>query len=123
MVKGRNTSVISIRVPDTIVEKLKKKARNARKTTTELLLPVIYGYAEYGCYPTTERMRNLMELICNNTADEYEYYEDDEDEVDLQDFEDNKVMAGNKGVKYPGTPRNAPCPCGSGKKYKRCCGA
>jgi len=20
------------------------------------------------------------------------------------------------------TPRNAPCPCGSGKKYKRCCG-
>ncbi|MBM3815117.1 MAG: hypothetical protein FJW20_26155 [Acidimicrobiia bacterium] len=19
------------------------------------------------------------------------------------------------------TPRNAPCPCGSGKKYKRCC--
>ena len=23
---------------------------------------------------------------------------------------------------YPGTPRNAPCPCNSGKKYKRCCG-
>ena len=21
-----------------------------------------------------------------------------------------------------GIPRNAPCPCGSGKKYKRCCG-
>ena len=21
-----------------------------------------------------------------------------------------------------GTPRNAPCPCGSGQKYKRCCG-
>lgn len=21
-----------------------------------------------------------------------------------------------------GTPRNAPCPCGSGEKYKRCCG-
>lgn len=20
-------------------------------------------------------------------------------------------------------PRNAPCPCGSGKKYKKCCGA
>ncbi|MGC4049437.1 MAG: SEC-C metal-binding domain-containing protein [Paludibaculum sp.] len=20
------------------------------------------------------------------------------------------------------TPRNAPCPCGSGEKYKRCCG-
>jgi hypothetical protein len=22
----------------------------------------------------------------------------------------------------PSTPRNAPCPCGSGEKYKRCCG-
>ncbi|MEW6202565.1 MAG: SEC-C metal-binding domain-containing protein [bacterium] len=22
---------------------------------------------------------------------------------------------------YPGTARNAPCPCGSGKKYKKCC--
>ena len=24
--------------------------------------------------------------------------------------------------KYPGTARNAPCPCNSGKKYKKCCG-
>jgi uncharacterized protein YecA (UPF0149 family) len=24
---------------------------------------------------------------------------------------------------YPGTGRNALCPCGSGRKYKRCCGA
>ncbi len=23
--------------------------------------------------------------------------------------------------KFPGTPRYAPCPCGSGKKYKFCC--
>ena len=23
--------------------------------------------------------------------------------------------------KFPGTPRYAPCPCGSGKKYKWCC--
>jgi hypothetical protein len=23
---------------------------------------------------------------------------------------------------YPGTGRNAPCPCNSGKKYKKCCG-
>jgi uncharacterized protein YecA (UPF0149 family) len=26
------------------------------------------------------------------------------------------------GEKYPGTGRNAPCPCHSGKKYKKCCG-
>jgi hypothetical protein len=24
--------------------------------------------------------------------------------------------------KHPGTGRNAPCPCNSGKKYKKCCG-
>lgn len=23
--------------------------------------------------------------------------------------------------RFPGTHRNDPCPCGSGKKYKRCC--
>jgi hypothetical protein len=23
---------------------------------------------------------------------------------------------------YPAIPRSAPCPCGSGRKYKRCCG-
>ena len=30
------------------------------------------------------------------------------------------VSSPTKG--YPGTGRNAPCPCGSGLKYKRCCG-
>jgi preprotein translocase subunit SecA len=25
-------------------------------------------------------------------------------------------------LEYAGTPRNAPCPCGSGRKYKRCHG-
>ena len=27
------------------------------------------------------------------------------------------------GERYPGTDRYAPCPCGSGEKYKFCCGA
>ena len=27
------------------------------------------------------------------------------------------------GNRYPGTDRYAPCPCGSGEKYKFCCGA
>jgi SEC-C motif len=27
------------------------------------------------------------------------------------------------GQGYPGTDRYAPCPCGSGEKYKFCCGA
>ena len=27
-----------------------------------------------------------------------------------------------RAERYPGTGRNAPCPCNSGRKYKRCCG-
>lgn len=32
------------------------------------------------------------------------------------------TTASPRAQKYPGTGRNAPCPCNSGKKYKRCCG-
>jgi preprotein translocase subunit SecA len=32
------------------------------------------------------------------------------------------VKAPTSGATYPGTGRNAPCPCGSGKKYKLCHG-
>ena len=30
--------------------------------------------------------------------------------------------ANPRAEKYPGTGRNDPCPCNSGKKYKKCCG-
>jgi preprotein translocase subunit SecA len=33
------------------------------------------------------------------------------------------TAAENDGRTFPGTPRNAQCPCGSGKKYKVCHGA
>ncbi len=36
--------------------------------------------------------------------------------------EDN-APGGVQDAEYPGTPKNASCPCGSGKKYKRCHGA
>nr|WP_246281750.1 SEC-C metal-binding domain-containing protein [Fodinicola acaciae] len=34
-----------------------------------------------------------------------------------------KQVAPGQKVTGKQTPRNAPCPCGSGKKYKRCHGA
>jgi preprotein translocase subunit SecA len=34
-----------------------------------------------------------------------------------------ETVVGTDVGDYPGTPKNAPCPCGSGKKYKRCHGA
>jgi uncharacterized protein YecA (UPF0149 family) len=32
-------------------------------------------------------------------------------------------VAPSPAKKYPGTDRYSPCPCGSGRKYKFCCGA
>jgi preprotein translocase subunit SecA len=32
------------------------------------------------------------------------------------------AAASGSGLEYPGAARNAPCPCGSGKKYKVCHG-
>lgn len=39
MTKGRNTSVISVRLPDYIVNRLKSMAKRRRQTMTELLTP------------------------------------------------------------------------------------
>ena len=40
------------------------------------------------------------------------------EEFEVKDRPTTRVRTG----KYPGTGRNAPCPCGSGKKYKKCHG-
>ena len=32
-----------------------------------------------------------------------------------------KIGPRTRKEKYPGTGRNEPCPCNSGKKYKKCC--
>ncbi len=40
---------------------------------------------------------------------------------DISDLE--KLLNPPQVVKSEKTGRNDPCPCGSGKKYKKCCGA
>jgi len=35
----------------------------------------------------------------------------------------NKIIGSGKGLNKMKVRRNDPCPCGSGKKYKKCCGA
>jgi hypothetical protein len=49
------------------------------------------------------------------------YDEDGFDGYDYEDYEEDMVPVVPKDP-YANTPRNAPCPCGSGKKYKRCHG-
>ncbi|GAB3592997.1 preprotein translocase subunit SecA [Angustibacter peucedani] len=47
---------------------------------------------------------------------------DGEGGVEVRDSEAGAAAA-TQDVEFPGTPKNALCPCGSGKKYKRCHGA
>jgi len=47
--------------------------------------------------------------------------EDDEDEEDEEDEEYPPLRLAPDWREGKPVSRNAPCPCGSGKKYKRCC--
>lgn len=80
---------------------------------------------------TQESFNEHREHICGgksgyvrNAIDEMEHwvcFDPDEDEEDL-DYSDEDFQ-----IPYvreePKIGRNEPCPCGSGKKYKKCCGA
>jgi len=52
----------------------------------------------------------------------FEYYNDDEDDEDEDDEFRKRLTRKLTVVKSDKTGRNEPCPCGSGKKYKHCCG-
>lgn len=79
----------------------------------------IWGYA------------HLLEIIRDATSEEYEEMmewlggEFDPEEFDLHEI--NQMLKGSIEEDTAGTRpkigRNDPCPCGSGKKYKKCCGA
>ena len=44
-------------------------------------------------------------------------WDDEDDDPDKEDLEPKEPYRAP-----PKVGRNAPCPCGSGKKYKKCCG-
>jgi len=50
--------------------------------------------------------------------DEYEDEDEDDDEYEDESALDSQLVAKNAAK----IGRNEPCPCGSGLKYKRCCG-
>ena len=45
------------------------------------------------------------------------------DEAEVSQLRYTAADADGTVVESGGTPKNAPCPCGSGRKYKRCHGA
>jgi hypothetical protein len=68
----------------------------------------------------------IMVGLYFGSIDQRRSYREDEDEYE---DEDDDWMAENDWFDHPSAhpsapkiSRNGPCPCGSGKKYKKCCG-
>jgi hypothetical protein len=49
-------------------------------------------------------------------------YGDEIDGFDWEPFDGDNIPATPRTTPFPTTGRNQPCPCGSGNKYKYCCG-
>jgi len=47
---------------------------------------------------------------------------DDFDDIDADEFMGDEIISEPIVRTSPKVGRNEPCPCGSGKKYKKCCG-
>lgn len=97
MVKGRNTSTITIRLPDNVVNRLKNKAKMTGQTVSDIVKPAIYDLVLISKEGLVKPGIPIKKVV--------------EERLEIK-----------TGDRFPGTARSAPCPCGSGKKYKRCCG-
>ena len=122
MTKGNSTSVIAIRLPDAAVARIKTMARRRRQTVNAMLKKVILGYV-VGQYYSEEQVAELCEseplawrIAPRTIGTIREGGKDDSRAV---------VSRGSPSAatSFPIVGRNDACPCGSGKKYKKCCGA
>ena len=70
------------------------------------------GYVEFVAHYITDGNRQTHHEIAHFTKDENKWY-----------FNDAKFPSVKQYIRETPKPgRNEPCPCGSGKKYKKCCG-
>lgn len=76
----------------------------------------LYDVQEHFDLPRTAKPRRLEMMLESLAAPSDDYYEDDEIEAGEETPQTPYVALVKAG-------RNDPCPCGSGKKYKKCCGA
>ena len=96
MTKGRNTTVVGVRLPDETVAKLKRLAHSRRRSVSELMKQAISDYIGHSNLNKPKKQKVINEKPV-------------EPEVKQEET-------------FPKVGRNDPCPCGSGLKYKRCHG-
>jgi len=68
-------------------------------------------------------MRAFSHLRIEAEVKDEEFKHEGSDELEYTDHESEQEKKTTPVKKSPKVSRNAPCPCGSGKKYKKCCGA
>ena len=117
VVKGNPTSTITIRLPDAVVARVKTMARRKRQTVSEMLKKVILGYVA-GEYYSEEQVAKLCEI------EPLAWKGKTEPVLQIDQNKKPSVSGSTKApvIEYSKVGRNDPCPCGSGKKYKKCCG-
>jgi uncharacterized protein len=86
------------------------------------LIPMMVLYHEYDEDPsmrpepiTPEKREQVIALMAAGLMNVYEYFRKERED-------DLRVDAPESPRSTAKTGRNDPCPCGSGKKYKKCCG-
>ncbi|BDQ33838.1 preprotein translocase subunit SecA [Pseudodesulfovibrio portus] len=68
-------------------------------------------------------MRAFSHLRIEAEVKDEEFKHEGSEDLEYTDHESAKEKKPATVKKDPKVSRNAPCPCGSGKKYKKCCGA
>lgn len=68
-------------------------------------------------------MRAFSHLRIEAEVKDEEFKHEGSDDLEYTDHESAQEKKQAPVKKAPKVSRNAPCPCGSGKKYKKCCGA
>ncbi len=69
-----------------------------------------------------EEQRELVRNFFTPPPDLPEYAEEMRDIEEIEDAIVTRPGPGARPARGPEAGRNEPCPCGSGKKYKKCCG-
>jgi preprotein translocase subunit SecA len=73
-------------------------------------------------FESPEEEQRRMEAILDELESELENAKTNEEEIVSADVEGGETPT-RKPIRSEKKPkRNEPCPCGSGKKYKQCCG-
>ena len=100
-----------------------RKRKQRQANDTDVLDNILDSFiASYENMPSKERAKFLDEMSSTLSKARDDFSDDDFDAVDYDYFDgfdetEKPVVRTERKV-----GRNEPCPCGSGKKYKHCCG-